>query len=167
MKKVLLIMLMAVTSMMASADVGEWSLGGQFVFGTEGSMPGVGLKFQSNYSHAWRSAVSGNYYFKKNGVSCFDLNAEQHYLFELGDKIRLYPLAGIRAAFWKVDDISANVGDVHIKVDGDSELKLGFNVGGGIDYLIGDHLMLNGEVKYEYLKNADWVLFSIGVGYRF
>ena len=73
MKKVLLIMLMAVTSMMASADVGEWSLGGQFVFGTEGSMPGVGLKFQSNYSHAWRSAVSGNYYFKKNGVSCFDL----------------------------------------------------------------------------------------------
>ena len=76
-------MLMAVTSMMASADVGEWSLGGQFVFGTEGSMPGVGLKFQSNYSHAWRSAVSGNYYFKKNGVSCFDLNAEQHYLFEL------------------------------------------------------------------------------------
>ena len=48
MKKVLLIMLMAVTSMMASADVGEWSLGGQFVFGTEGSMPGVGLKFQSN-----------------------------------------------------------------------------------------------------------------------
>ena len=41
MKKVLLIMLMAVTSMMASADVGEWSLGGQFVFGTEGSMPGV------------------------------------------------------------------------------------------------------------------------------
>ena len=29
MKKVLLIMLMAVTSMMASADVGEWSLGGR------------------------------------------------------------------------------------------------------------------------------------------
>ncbi len=116
---------------------------------------------------AWRSAVSGNYYFKKNGVSCFDLNAEQHYLFELGDKIRLYPLAGIRAAFWKVDDINANVGDVHIKVDGDSEMKIGFNVGGGIDYLIGDHLMLNGEIKYEYLKNADWVLFCVGVGYRF
>jgi len=85
----------------------------------------------------------------------------------LGDKIRLYPLAGIRAAFWKVDDINASVGDVHIKVDGDSEMKIGFNVGGGIDYLIGDHLMLNGEIKYEYLKNADWVLFCVGVGYRF
>ena len=75
--------------------------------------------------------------------------------------------AGIRAAFWKVDDINANVGDVHIKVDGDNEMKIGFNVGGGIDYLIGDHLMLNGEIKYEYLKNADWVLFCVGVGYRF
>ena len=48
MKKVLFILLMAITSMMASADVGEWSLGGQFVFGTKGSMPGVGLKLQSN-----------------------------------------------------------------------------------------------------------------------
>lgn len=48
MKKILLIMMMAITSMMASAGVDEWSLGGQFVFGTEGSMPGVGLKFQGN-----------------------------------------------------------------------------------------------------------------------
>ena len=167
MKKVLLIMLMAVTSMMASADVGEWSLGGQFVFGTEGSMPGVGLKFQSNYSHAWRSAASVNYYFKKNGVTCLDLNAEQHYLFEVGDKIRLYPLAGFRAAIWKVDDVNADVGGYHIKVDGDSDMKLGFNAGGGIDYLLGEHWGLNAEVKYQYLKGADQVQFSVGVGYRF
>ncbi len=70
-----------------------------------------------------------------------------------------YPLTGICAAFWKVVDINASVGAVTIKVDGDSEMKIGFNVGGCIDYLIGDYLMLNGEIKYEYLKNADQVLY--------
>ena len=165
MKKIFLIMLMAITSMMAIAGVDEWSLGGQFVFGTEGSMPGVGLKFQGKYADHWRTAVSGDYYFKKNGVTCFDLNAEQHYLINLGEKVRVYPLAGIRAAFWHADDI--NVGGFHVDMKDDTEVKMGFNVGGGIDYLIGDHLMLNGEVKYEYLKHGDWVLFCVGVGYRF
>ena len=82
-------------------------------------------------------------------------------------KSAFIPLQVFRAAIWKVDDVNAEVGGYHIKVDGDSDMKLGFNVGGGIDYLIGDHLMLNGEIKYEYLKDADWVLFCIGVGYRF
>jgi hypothetical protein len=38
----------------------------------------------------------------------------------------------------------------------------------GIDYLIGDHLMLNSEIKYQrfFSEDVGQVMFMIGVSYR-
>jgi len=167
MKKILFVLMMVAAAVAAKAEIGEWALGGQFVYACKSEMPGVGIHFKSNYSHAWRSTLSANYYFKKHGVTRYDLNVEQNYLFEVGEKVRLYPLVGATFAYWHMDDIDIDVAGTHFGVDGDDQARFGANVGAGIDYLIGDHLVLNGEVKYQFMKDARQVLLGVGVAYRF
>lgn len=166
------VLLLAIGTLTASAQIGhslgdaaEWTIGAQVVYGSKGSLPGVGIHLKTQYLDSWRTGVSGNYYFKKDGVTTYDINLEGNYIFDVSDKVRLYPLAGGRLALWHADNVDA--GAWRFERDDKTHYEIGFNVGGGIDYLVGDHLTLNGEVKYEYLKNADWVLFAVGVGYRF
>ena len=168
MKKALIILLLSFSAFTANAfvwDVMEWTVGAQAVYGTEANTPGVGLHFKTHYLEDWQTTLSGNYYFKKNGVSCYDVNLECNYIFNVGEKIQLYPLAGGRVAIWRVDD--ANAGGWHFDSDDKTHYEIGFNAGGGIDYLIGERWLVNAEVKYQYIKNADQVQFAVGVGYRF
>jgi outer membrane protein X len=168
MKKTLLILSLLVSSMTSKAfvwDVMEWTVGAQMVYGTEGNMPGAGLHFKTHYLEDWRTVLSGNYYFKKNGLSCYDVNIEGNYIFNIGEKIQLYPLLGGRVAIWHVDDVNVDVW--HFDNSDNSHYEIGLNAGGGIDYLLGEHWLVNAEVKYQYIKDADQVLFSVGLGYRF
>ena len=146
-------------------DAAEWTIGFQTVFGTRDNRLGVGINFKTQYLDSWRSGVSGNYYFKKDGVNCYDVNLEGNYIFDLSDKVRLYPLAGGRLAFWHADDVNAS--GWGFDRDDKTHYEIGFNLGGGIDYLLGDHWGMNAEVKYQYLKNASQMQFVVGVGYRF
>lgn len=146
-------------------DAAEWTVGAQLVYGTGIDMPGVGIHFKTQYLDSWRTGVSGNYYFKKDGVSCYDVNLEGNYIFDMSDKVRLYPLVGGRLAFWHADDV--NVGGWHFDKSDKTHYEIGFNVGGGIDYLMGEHWLVNAEVKYQYIKNASQVQFGVGMGYRF
>ena len=172
MRKIILILLLTITALTSRAyishnlgDAAEWTIGTQIVCGTEAKMPGVGIHFKTQYLDSWRTGVSGNYYFKKDGVSCYDVNLEGNYIFDLSDKVRLYPLAGGRIAFWHTDDV--NVSGWDFERDDKTHYEIGINVGGGIDYLMGDHWLLNAEVKYQFIKNANQVLLGIGIGYRF
>ena len=170
MKKTILILLLAAISMRAKAyshlgDVMEWTIGTQIVYGTEGKMPGVGLHFKTHYLDDWRTAASANYYFKKNGVSCYDVSLEGNYIINVGEKMQLYPLLGGRVAIWRTDDYNST--GWHFGHDDKNHYEIGFNAGGGIDYLIGEHWLLNAEVKYQYIKEADQAQFSVGLGYRF
>lgn len=146
-------------------DAAEWTIGTQAVYGTRDKRPGVGIHFKTQYLDSWRSTVSGNYYFKKDGVSCYDVNLEGNYIFDMSDKVRLYPLAGGRLAFWHADNLE--VSGWHYDRDDKTHYEIGFNLGRGIDYLLSDHWGLNAEVKYQYLKNASQVMFVASVGYRF
>jgi len=146
-------------------DAAEWTMGVQTTCGTREKRPGVGIHFKTQYLDSWRTGVSGNYYFKKDGVSCYDINLEGNYIFDLSDKVRLYPLAGGRLAFWHTDDVNAS--GWHFERDDKTHYEIGLNLGGGIDYLLGDHWGVNAEVKYQYIKKTSQVLFLVGVGYRF
>ncbi|MBQ6080071.1 MAG: outer membrane beta-barrel protein [Muribaculaceae bacterium] len=168
MKRFILAAIVAICSVTASAfvaDVLEWTVGTQLVYGTEGNMPGAGLHFKTHYLDSWRTALSGNYYFEKNGVSCFDVNLECNYLFNVGEKIQLYPLVGGCAAIWRQSD--TDVDGWRFESGDKTHYEIGLNVGGGIDYLLGEHWLINAEVKYRFMKNADQVLFGVGVGFRF
>jgi len=57
-------------------DAAEWTMGVQTTCGTREKRPGVGIHFKTQYLDSWRTGVSGNYYFKKDGVSCYDINLE-------------------------------------------------------------------------------------------
>lgn len=167
MKKILFVLMMAATMLVANAESGEWAVGGQVVYGSKAETAGLGPHVKYCLTDAFRASLSGNYYFKHSGVSAFDVNLEANYLFNVGEKIRLYPLAGVVLGIWHADGIDVSYGGMDFGVDGQTDSKFGANVGGGIDYLLGEHWGLNAEVKYQIISHASQVVFGIGASYRF
>ena len=167
MKKIILILVMATAMLMAHAESGEWNVGGQVVYGTKAETAGIGLHVKKCLTDALRLNLSSNYYFKHSGVTAFDVNLEGNYLFNVGEKVRVYPLAGVCVGIWHADGINVSNGEISIGVDSQTESKGGGNLGGGIDYLLTDHFGLNAEVKYQIISHASQVVFGIGASYRF
>jgi outer membrane protein X len=167
MKKIILFFVMTTTMLMAYAESGEWAVGGQIVYGSKAETAGFGPHVKYCLTDAFRASLSGNYYFKHSGVSAFDVNLEANYLFNVGEKVRLYPLAGVVLGIWHADGVNVSYGGMDFGVDGQTDSKFGANVGGGFEYLMGDHLSLNAEVKYQIISHASQVVFGIGASYRF
>lgn len=167
MKKILMLVVMAATMMMASAESGEWNVGGQVVYGTKAETAGIGLHVKNCLTDAFRANLSSNYYFKHSGVTAFDVNLEGNYLFNLGEKARVYPLAGVVLGIWHADGVNVSYGGMDFGVDGQTDSKFGCNLGGGIDYLVSERLGLNAEVKYQIISHASQVVFGVGASYRF
>lgn len=168
MKKILLFFMMATAMLMANAESGEWAVGGQVVYGTKAETAGLGLHVKHCFTDALRANLSSNYYFKHHGVNAFDVNLEANYLFNLGEKVRVYPLAGVVLGIWHADATDVLMyGAPSVHVDGQTDSKVGGNVGGGFEYLLGDHWGLNAEVKYQIISHASQVVFGIGASYRF
>lgn len=165
MRKILFALLLAITAVSARADVGEFALGVQTVYGTDSKAPGIGLHLKYNFRYHLRTNWSTNYNFKRHGVQSVDSNFDFNYLFYIGEKVRIYPLAGLMARVWFWKD-RYTIGTEEY-ADSDSDGRFGVNGGGGIDYVINDHFIVNAEAKYQYLKDADQVHCSIGVSYVF
>ena len=51
--------------------------------------------------------------------------------------------------------------------DSSSETKFGFNAGVGIEYYLSESFKINFEAKYQYVKNYDRPVLSIGAAYCF
>ena len=167
MKKIILILVMATAMLMAHAESGEWAVGGQVVYGTKAETAGIGLHVKNCLTDALRASLSSNYYFKHSGVTAFDVNLEGNYLFGVGEKVRVYPLAGVVLGIWHADGVNVSYGGMNFGVDGQTNTKFGANLGGGVDYLVSEHLGLNAEVKYQIMSHASQVVFGVGVSYRF
>ena len=99
-------------------------------------------------------------------MSMWDINLNAHYLFTLSDKVKVYPLAGISYTNWKFDDGGDDDYD-YGGDDGGSTGKIGFNLGGGIQYDLTEKVFLNGEIKYQYIDHFDQLVFGVGIGYKF
>ena len=65
-----------------------------------------------------------NYFFKNDGLSMFDINANIHYLFPIASNISLYPLAGFTYTNWHLD--LGKAGDYDVS---GSDGKFGVNLG--------------------------------------
>lgn len=75
----------------------------EICYGTEIESVGIGLKYQYNITDQIRIEPSMNYFFKNDGLSMFDINANIHYLFPIASNISLYPLAGFTYTNWHLD----------------------------------------------------------------
>ena len=137
------------------------------MYGTKAETAGIGLHVKNCLTDALRASLSSNYYFKHSGVTAFDVNLEANYLFGVGEKVRVYPLAGVVLGIWHADGVNVSYGGMNFGVDGQTNTKFGANLGGGVDYLVSEHLGLNAEVKYQIISHASQVVFGIGASYRF
>ena len=136
----------------AFAQKGIQAAGVHLSYGTEIESFGIGVKYQYNITNNIRLEPSMNYSFENNGVDQFDINANAHYLFPIASNVRLYPLAGLTFARWDL---------------GDAVTRLGVNAGVGAEMDITDKLMLNFELKYQFVSDLDQTMFNIGLDYIF
>lgn len=139
----------------AFAQKGIQAVGVHLGYGTEIESIGIGLKYQYNFTDNLRFEPSLNYFFENDGVDQFDLNANVHYLFPMASNVRVYPLAGLTFARW---DFGKAFDDV---------TRLGVNAGGGAEFDITNNLMLNLELKYQFVSDFDQAIFNVGVAYMF
>ena len=149
---------------------------------------GLGLKFQYNITDPIRVEADVDYWFKSKEISVFDISANVHYLFNVTDKFKIYPLIGIGYANIHVSGPSFDMPEIDIPnipgVDlsdledmykdledmadtSSNASRFLFNLGVGADYDITDNLTANFEIKYQYLKDFNRMPISIGVAYKF
>lgn len=121
----------------------------------------IGAKYQYNVSDPIRLEAAFNYGLKNQHVSLIDYGVNVHYLFNLSESFKLYPLVGVGGLTAKIEG-------------GDSKTTYMINAGVGGEYMLSEHLGLNLEVKYSYSKfSGDWdtsfsrIPVSIGVAYKF
>ena len=135
----------------AFAQKGIQAAGIHLSYGTGIESFGLGVKYQYNITNNIRLEPSLN--FAKNQ---FDINANAHYLFPMASNIRVYPLGGLTFAnYGGSDGINGTV------------TRLGINAGGGAEMDITDKLMLNFELKYQFVSDFDQAMFNIGIAYMF
>ena len=162
MKKLLLLVCAAVMSLSASAQAGDKALGAQLVFGSETNNIGLGVKGQYYFTDQLRGEASVDYFFKNKGVSMWDINANVHYLFDVANKVKVYPLAGLGYTNWsyklEYDNVTLAKG-----TDG----RLAVNLGGGAEYELTKDLSVNAELKYQIISNYNQLVLGVGVACKF
>ena len=163
MKKLLLLVCAAVMSLSASAQAGDKALGAQLVFGSETNNIGLGVKGQYYFTDQLRGEASVDYFFKNKGFSMWDINANVHYLFDVANKVKVYPLAGLGYTNWSYKYEYPG----HSVIEG-SDGRLAINLGGGAEYELTKDLSVNAELKYQIVSNNySQLVLGVGVAYKF
>ena len=162
MKKLIIALCVAVMGIGSlAAQKGQSAAGLNFGYGSEIESFSIGAKYQYGITDALRAEAAFNYFLEKDGVSMWGIDVTAHYLFNVAENIKVYPLAGVTYANAKVEweGVSA------------SEGAFGINVGAGVEYSISENIAINLEAKYQKLFGDldafDQVAASVGVAYKF
>lgn len=179
MKKLFLSACMLLISTIVFAQSGKMAVGVNFNVGLHSDYKnfGPGAKFQYEFIENFRAEASGGYYLKKDECTMWDANLNVHYLFHVGNKFNVYPLAGVTVLGAKVDvpEIKApsinigghSFGGETVGGGSSSDTKIGGNIGAGAEYYITDNFKVNVEAKYQYVKDWDRPVVSVGAAYVF
>ena len=163
MKKLLLLVCAAVMSLSVSAQAGDKAVGAQLVFGSETNSIGFGVKGQYYFTDQIRGEGSFDYFLKNKGISMWDINANVHYLFDVANKVKVYPLAGLGYTNWSYKYEYPG----HSVIEG-SDGRLAINLGGGAEYELTKDLSVNAELKYQIVSNNySQLVLGVGVAYKF
>lgn len=132
---------------------------------------GIGAKFQYNLTNPIRLEADVDYWLKSKGLDVFDVAANVHYLFNVGSKLKVYPLVGIGYARiggggdfdvdWEsLTRASYDSGSASMS-------KLLVNVGLGVQFPVTAKVAVGAEIKYQYIKYFSRLPINVGVTYRF
>lgn len=114
---------------------------------------GLGLKVQYNITNPIRLEAGGDYWFRNNLNDMADAYVNFNYLFNVGNRFKLYPLVGVGYAKYGIKDHHKN--------------GVLVNVGVGGEFPFTSHFSAGVEVKYQYIKDFQRIPISIGATYRF
>ncbi len=158
MKKILITLCLAIIAVAgAFAQKGKAAIGADLLYGTDIERAGLGIKMQYNISDPVRLEADWDCFFKQDHFTFWTVNVNAQYLIPLADNVQFYPMAGLGVCY---AGYSGPIGD-------DSESKLGFNIGMGLQYEFNPSWFADIEAKYAYFKHYDQCVLSIGFGYRF
>lgn len=166
MKKIFMAACMMLFSTAMFAEQGDLYVGGNLNYGMHSDYKnlGIGVKGQFEFVDHFRGEASYNYFFEKDYCKMWDVNANVHYLFNINDQFTVYPLAGLTALGAKVD-VPATIAGIPVGEVSDSDTKVGFNIGGGVDYFLTEKVKLNAELKYQIVKDLDRPVLSVGIAF--
>lgn len=146
------------------AMAGEKCVGVTGGIKTRGTAPVAGVYFQLGVIPHLRVVPALTHQFRKHGTDGFAFNLDVHSPWRLvGSRFSVYPLAGLNISRWNV---TASSDTDTFKTHAD---RLGFNVGGGVEWrpsaALG--LKISAEGKYRYNKDFDTGVVTLGIGYVF
>ena len=163
---VAIILMVGISSAMAQKNV--IAAGVNVNYGTEIKNVGFGGKLQYGLTDAIRSEVAFNYYLEKDGLGLWDASVNVHYLFDLGDKFKVYPLVGLGYANCKADwSIGYDYEDEDIESGSVSSGEIMVNLGAGAEYPLTNKLSLGLECKYQIINNFNQLVPTLGLTYKF
>jgi opacity protein-like surface antigen len=151
----IIVVLVSIAGLNASA---QFKLGGSLAYATD--INGLGLTVNGTYkfNDQWEAAPSFTYFFKKDFITWWSLDANAHYIFNSDSKYAFYGLGGIEILGTSVDFSSLYGGG------STSTTNFGLNVGGGARINFSDKLDGFGELKF-VLSNGSYACFNFGVLY--
>lgn len=163
-------------------EKGQSAVGLGINYATKTPHFGVGVKYQWQMSKKWQLEPNFNYYFKNDGLTAWDLGANVKYQFALGDKFKVYPLAGLGYRHGGLGGmlgaLADAAGDLDHATDPDydsesdsksssSDGKFYFNVGAGAQYDLNEKWAINLEARYQGITDASQAVIGVGVLYKF
>lgn len=165
MKKTLLLLTIALSALSVSAQKDSKAIGLHLNYGGKVENLGIGVKGQYFATDNVRFEASIDHFFKRNNLSMWGINANVHYVINLGDKFRFYPLAGLAYTNWSLTYETEKSGKTYVETD--HSHRIGLNLGVGCEYDLGRNTFASFEIKDQVLNNYGQVVASLGVGYRF
>lgn len=118
---------------------------------------GLGAKFQYNVTDPIRLEADMEYWFRAKSIDQFDITVNGHYLFNVAEGFRVYPLVGLGYAH-----VASHFGSYSASID-----KFVFNVGVGCDYDVAENLAISAEIKLQYIQDFTRLPIQFGVAYKF
>ena len=144
-------------------DHGTFRIGGQFGIGTDVESFGLGIR--ADYALTGRLLLAPDFmYFLGDDdfgieLNWYDINLNANYMIELNNpNLMPYVLAGLNIARTSVSCDGA----LSSICDDFSDVEPGFNLGGGVDYLLTGSLALFGELR-AVIVGANQVVLGFGI----
>lgn len=158
MKKILAIVcVMLVGTMAAHAqfDKGRFAVGASVLYGSEIESAGINARAQYSILNNARVELSGDYFFKHNETTMYDLNLNVHCPVNLSQqRLFIYPIIGL--AFTHAD----------YPTPAEDLNKVGINLGSGIEYNLNNRISIELEYRHSIMKSIDQGVIGLGVNYK-
>ena len=167
---------MVMVAATANAQVkGDMAAGAKVGYATSNGYGhlGIGGKFQYNVMDPLRLEGSFTYFMPKEmaggfasaKTSMWDASVNAHWLFRLGEKVNVYPLAGL-GIFGVNTKASVDLGELGNYSASGGANDFALNLGGGVDFKLSQSMFINAEAKYMIAGGGLFVV-SAGVGFLF